>query len=98
MQADGLDQCLGLEGLAAAFQRLEAEALVEAVRLHLDDAVSVYHGRTEFRDEVDRSDYRLGLPDEAQSLRPAEPRDGAGLEYDVDVDIAPEAPESAEDD
>ena len=87
-----------VETLERRGQPLEAEALVEAVRLHLDDAVSVYHGRTEFRDEVDRSDYRLGLPDEAQSLRPAEPRDGAGLEYDVDVDIAPEAPESAEDD
>jgi formyltetrahydrofolate deformylase len=80
-----------VEELERRGQPLEAEALVEAVRLHLDDAVSVYHGRTEFRDDVDRSNYQLGLPDEAQSLRPNEPVDGAGLEeYEVDAEAPAE--------
>ncbi|WP_276258641.1 formyltetrahydrofolate deformylase [Haloglomus litoreum] len=81
-----------VEELERRGQPLEAAALVEAVRLHLDDAVSVYHGRTEFRDDVDRSQYQLGLPDEADALRPSEPRDGAGLEYDVDVDVPSGSP------
>jgi formyltetrahydrofolate deformylase len=73
------------EDLERRGQPLEAAALVEAVRLHLDDAVSVYHGRTEFRDDVDRSQYQLGLPEEADALRPSEPVDGAGLEaYETD--------------
>jgi formyltetrahydrofolate deformylase len=80
-----------VETLERRGQPLEAEALVEAVRLHLDDAVSVYHGRTEFRDEVDRSQYQLGLPDEAQSLRPSEPVDGDGLEeYGADAEAPAE--------
>ncbi|WP_254832176.1 formyltetrahydrofolate deformylase [Haloglomus salinum] len=82
-----------VEALERRGQPLEAAALVEAVRLHLDDAVSVYHGRTEFRDDVDRSQYQLGLSEEADALRPSEPRDGAGLEYDVDMDIAPKSSE-----
>jgi len=85
------------EELERRGQPLEAAALVEAVRLHLDDAVSVYHGRTEFRDDVDRSQYQLGLPEEADALRPSEPRDGAGLEYDVDVDVATESASSEDD-
>ncbi|WP_318568219.1 formyltetrahydrofolate deformylase [Salinigranum marinum] len=44
-------------------QPLEAEALLEAVKLHLDDAVSVHRGRTSLRDGVDGSAYRLGLGD-----------------------------------
>ena len=59
-------------------QPLETEALPEAVRLHLDDAVSVFRGRTELRSEVDADDHRLGLPagvDERLSNRPV---DGLG--------------------
>jgi formyltetrahydrofolate deformylase len=85
------------EELERRGQPLEAAALVEAVRLHLDDAISVYHGRTEFRDDVDRSQYQLGLSEEADALRPSEPRDGAGLEYDVDVDVATESASSEDD-
>lgn len=59
-------------------QPLEAEALLEAVRLHLDDAVSVYRGRTELRDDVDADDYRLGLPEAADDLLPDRPVDGLG--------------------
>ncbi|QLD90686.1 formyltetrahydrofolate deformylase [Natronomonas salina] len=59
-------------------QPLEAEALLEAVRLHLDGAVSVYRGRTELRDDVDADDYQLGLPDAADDLLPDRPVDGLG--------------------
>jgi formyltetrahydrofolate deformylase len=59
-------------------QPLEAEALVEAVRLHLDDAVAVYHGRTELRDEVEPGTYQLGMDSEADALNPDRPVDGLG--------------------
>ncbi|MWG34084.1 formyltetrahydrofolate deformylase [Halomarina oriensis] len=61
--------------LEARGQPLEAEALVEAVRLHLDDALTVYHGRTHLREESDDEAYQLGLSDEAQSANPTEPVD-----------------------
>jgi formyltetrahydrofolate deformylase len=59
-------------------QPLEAEALLEAVRLHLDDAVSVYRGRTELRSEVEADDYRLGLPPGVDERLPDRPIDGLG--------------------
>ena len=59
-------------------QPLEAEALLEAVRLHLDDAVSVYRGRTELRDGIDADDYRLGLPADLDERLPDRPVDGLG--------------------
>ncbi|PSQ18261.1 formyltetrahydrofolate deformylase [Halobacteriales archaeon QS_8_69_73] len=59
-------------------QPLEAEALLEAVRLHLDDAVSVYRGRTELRSEVDADEYRLGLPADLDERLPDRPVDGLG--------------------
>ena len=59
-------------------QPLEAEALLEAVRLHLDDAVSVYRGRTELRDGIDAGDYRLGLPADLDERLPDRPVDGLG--------------------
>jgi len=55
-------------------QPLEAEALVEAVRMHLNDALAVYHGRTHQREESD-GDYRLGLPSAAQEANPTAPTD-----------------------
>jgi formyltetrahydrofolate deformylase len=59
-------------------QPLEAAALLEAVRLHLDDAIYVHHGRTELCDGVDPDDYRLGLPAEMADLTPDRPVDGLG--------------------
>jgi formyltetrahydrofolate deformylase len=59
-------------------QPLEAEALLEAVRLHLDNAVHVYHGRTEYRDDVDPEDYQLGLPESFEERQPDRPVDGLG--------------------
>ncbi|WP_254545731.1 formyltetrahydrofolate deformylase [Halomarina pelagica] len=63
-----------VEELEARGQPLEAEALVEAVKLHLDGALAVYHGRTHLREEAD-GDYQLGLPEEAQAANPETPVD-----------------------
>jgi formyltetrahydrofolate deformylase len=63
-----------VEEIEARGQPLEAEALVEAVRLHLDDALSVYHGRTHLREDADGA-YQLGLSNEAHDANPTEPVD-----------------------
>jgi len=64
-----------IDEIKARGQPLEAEALIEAVELHLDDAVSVHRGRTSIRDEADPNDYQLGLSKEAQDANPKEPVD-----------------------
>ena len=56
-------------------QPLEAEALLEAVRLHLDDAVSAHRGRTSLREGVDPADYQLGLSPAAIEATPDRPVD-----------------------
>jgi formyltetrahydrofolate deformylase len=56
-------------------QPAEAEALLEAVRLHVDDAIASHRGRTSLRDDVDPADYRLGLGDEGDALTPDAPVD-----------------------
>jgi len=61
-------------------QPLEAEALREAVRLHLEDDLYVHHGRTSLRDDADPDDYQLGLPEAADDVNPDEPVDDALLE------------------
>jgi len=65
-----------IDEIKARGQPLEAEALLEAVEMHLDDAVAVHRGRTSLRDEADPSDYQLGLSKEAQKANPTEPVDG----------------------
>jgi len=65
-----------IDEIKARGQPLEAEALIEAVELHLDDAVSVHRGRTSLRDTADPSDYQLGLSETAQNANPTEPVDG----------------------
>jgi formyltetrahydrofolate deformylase len=59
-------------------QPLEAGALLEAVRLHLDTAISVYHGRTELRDDADSDRYQFGLPDSVDDALADRPVDGLG--------------------
>ncbi len=59
-------------------QPLEAEALLEAVNLHLDTAISVYHGRTELRDDAEPDRYQFGLPDSVAEMLPDRPVDGLG--------------------
>ncbi|WP_255170454.1 formyltetrahydrofolate deformylase [Natrononativus amylolyticus] len=65
-----------LEAIKRRGQPLEAEALLEAVRLHLNGDVSVHRGRTTVRDDGD--DYQLGLPAEIESVAPDRPVDGIG--------------------
>jgi formyltetrahydrofolate deformylase len=58
-------------------QPLEADALLEAIELHLADALAVHRGRTELRDPEDR-DVQLGGPTELNELIPDRPLDGLG--------------------
>nr|WP_197538042.1 formyltetrahydrofolate deformylase [Natronomonas moolapensis] len=67
-----------VEDLERRGQPLEAEALLEAVRLHLDTAISVYHGRTELRDDGDPDRYRFGLPESIDDALADRPVDGLG--------------------
>jgi formyltetrahydrofolate deformylase len=66
-----------VEDLERRGQPLEAEVLLEAVRLHLADAVYVHHGRTETREDLD-GDYQFGLPDVIEDVNPDRPLDGLG--------------------
>ncbi|WP_135822044.1 formyltetrahydrofolate deformylase [Halostella litorea] len=59
-------------------QPLEAEALLEAVKLHLNDAVAAHRGRTSLRDGADSGDYQLGLSQAAADANPDRPLDGIG--------------------
>jgi formyltetrahydrofolate deformylase len=49
--------------------------LLEAVKLHLGDALAVHRGRTSLRDS-DNVDAQLGLTREAQAANPDRPVDG----------------------
>ncbi|PSP87886.1 formyltetrahydrofolate deformylase [Halobacteriales archaeon QS_4_69_34] len=64
----------GVEALERRGQPLEVDALVEAVRLHLEDALAVHRGRTRLR-EAGEGDARLGLPPEVEALNPTAPVD-----------------------
>ncbi|RDI72244.1 formyltetrahydrofolate deformylase [Halopelagius longus] len=72
-------------------QPLEADALLEAVQLHLDGAVSVHRGRTSVREDADESEYQLGMTKQAREANPDRPVDGLG-------DALADAPESADED
>jgi len=65
-----------VETLKERGQPLEAEVLLEAVRLHLADDVAVHRGRTELREEADESDYQLGMGPELDRATPDGPTDG----------------------
>jgi formyltetrahydrofolate deformylase (EC 3.5.1.10) len=56
-------------------QPLEADALLEAVQLHLDNAVSVHRGRTGLRSGTDSSGYQLGMPADVETTQPDNPVD-----------------------
>jgi len=58
-------------------QPLEAEALLEAIKLHLDQEVSVHRGRTKLRNP-DETDAQLGAPEKLDELNPDRPVDGLG--------------------
>ena len=63
-----------LETMKERGQPLEADALLEAVRLHLNGDVSVHRGRTTVRENGDA--YQLGLPGEIDDVNPDRPVDG----------------------
>ncbi len=63
-----------VEDLKRRGQPLEADALLEAVRLHLNGDVSVHRGRTTVRENG--TAYQLGLPEELESVTPDRPVDG----------------------
>jgi formyltetrahydrofolate deformylase len=66
-----------VEDLERLGQPLEAEALLEAIKLHLQDAVSVHRGRTTLRDG-EASGAQLGMAPEMDDLNPDRPIDGLG--------------------
>ena len=68
-----------IETLKQRGQPLEAEVLLEAVRLHLDDAVAIHRGRTELREDADEDGYRLGMGPELDRATPDEPTDAEVL-------------------
>ncbi len=72
-----------IDEIKARGQPLEAEALLEAVTLHLDDAVSVHRGRTSLRDSAEVGAYQLGLSETAQNENPTEPVDDPIEQRDV---------------
>jgi formyltetrahydrofolate deformylase len=65
------------EQLQQIGQPLEAEALLEAIDLHLSDEVYVHRGRTRLRDS-DETDAQLGAPDVLDESNPDRPIDGLG--------------------
>ncbi|ADQ66230.1 formyltetrahydrofolate deformylase [Halogeometricum borinquense DSM 11551] len=77
-----------LEEIKSLGQPLEADALLEAVQLHLDDAVSVHRGRTSLRPGADDADYQLGMTDEATAANPDRPIDGLADALQADVGVA----------
>jgi formyltetrahydrofolate deformylase len=58
-------------------QPLEAEALLEAIDLHLTDSVTVHRGRTTLRDP-EEVDHQLGAPSALDDANPDRPVDGLG--------------------
>jgi len=73
-----------IDEIKARGQPLEADALLEAIDLHLDDAVAVHRGRTSLRDSASPQEYQLGLSKAAQEANPTEPVDS-----DIDKRDAP---------
>ncbi len=65
------------EELQQIGQPLEAEALLEAIDLHLNDQVAVHRGRTRLRDP-EETDAQLGAPDTLDRANPDRPVDGLG--------------------
>ncbi|ADB59551.1 formyl transferase domain protein [Haloterrigena turkmenica DSM 5511] len=65
-----------IEEMKRRGQPLEADALLEAVKLHLNGDVSVHRGRTSVREN--ESEYQLGLPEEIDEVTPDRPVDGIG--------------------
>ncbi|WP_436900294.1 formyltetrahydrofolate deformylase [Halovenus halobia] len=65
------------EDLERLGQPLEADALLEAIDLHLNDDISVHRGRTRLRESAS-DDVQLGSPPELDEQNPDRPLDGLG--------------------
>ena len=59
-------------------QPLEADVLLDAVRLHLADAIAIHRGTVHVREDID-VDAQLGLSEAAIDANPDEPVDGEPL-------------------
>jgi len=59
-------------------QPLEADVLLDAVKLHLADAIAIHRGTVHVREEI-AVDAQLGLTDAAIDANPDEPVDGEPL-------------------
>lgn len=66
-----------VEDLRRRGQPLEAEALLEAIDLHLEDELAVHRGRTSLRNP-DGSTAQLGAPESLDAANPDRPIDGLG--------------------
>ena len=75
-----------VEDLRRTGQPLEAEVLLEAIDLHLDDAITVHRGRTRLRDP-ENADVQLGAPADLDDMIPDRPVDGLG-EFVADSEAA----------
>lgn len=73
------------EQLKQLGQPLEAEALIEAIKLHLNDELAVHHGRTELRNP-EENNAQLGVPENVNRLNPDAPVDGYEQYVDSRVD------------
>ncbi|WP_415380273.1 formyltetrahydrofolate deformylase [Halosimplex sp. TS25] len=82
------------EELQQIGQPLEAEALLEAIDLHLNDEVTVHRGRTKLRDP-ESTDAQLGAPEDLEQANPDRPIDGLG-EYVAEQDDGDESEAEAE--
>ncbi len=65
------------EDLERLGQPLEADALLAAIDLHLNDDISVHRGRTQLRESAS-DDVQLGSPPELDEQNPDRPLDGLG--------------------
>ena len=63
------------EDLRERGQPLEADALLEALKLHVNDEITVGRGRTHVSD----SEAQLGLPKEIDEINPADPVDQSNI-------------------
>jgi formyltetrahydrofolate deformylase len=75
-------------------QPLEAEALLEAIDLHLNDEIAVHRGRTKLRNPED-ADAQLGAPADLNEMNPDRPVDGLG-EYVADQDEGADSEDEAQ--
>ena len=83
------------EELQRIGQPLEAEALIEAIKLHLSDEVTVHRGRTKLRDP-DNTEAQLGAPGKLDEINPDRPIDGLG-EFVAEDEAEDEAEAGADD-